>query len=148
MKTSLEARRGRRRIAMTLIALAAPLIALFGFAAPASAAPSYCSLGRACVWDDPDFNTNGSYAGVLWFEYYVTPMSSYNYAGTSVNAGNTADSWFNNGRYSVACFYDTATGGYGGSSVCLNTNQGDGNIENSSGIVQGLAWDPNAAKFV
>lgn len=100
MKTSLEVRRGRRRIAMTLIALAAPLIALFGFAAPASAAPSYCSLGRACVWDDS------------------------------------------------ACFYDTATGGYGGSSVCLNTNQGDGNIENSSGIVQGLAWDPNAAKFV
>lgn len=99
----------RRRLAAWLVAALASAGAIFGAAAPASAAPTdYCSYGTACVWDDPSYNTNGNYGALLWFQYSVSNMSNYRYSGTSITAGNTADSWYNNGASSWACFYDNA----------------------------------------
>lgn len=151
MSQSAMSSRVRKWGGFTATALAVLFAAVIG-AAPAQAAPqNYCGLGKACVWDDPDYNTNGNYAGLLWFEYYVTPMSNYVYNGTGISAGDTADSWYNNGRSSTACFYDGANyyAGPGGDRArCLVKGSGDGNIENSAGIIQGVTWDPNSAKFV
>ena len=46
MKTSLEVRRGHRGLAVALIALAVPLVALFGFAAPNGS-----GLVQGLAWD-------------------------------------------------------------------------------------------------
>lgn len=139
--------RVKRYLAGAAAMLITPLAFAIGIAAPAQANPAnYCNYRTACVWDDPAYNTNGNYAGLLWFEYYVENMSNFNYHGTNITAGNTADSWFNNGAHATACFYDYAN--YGGSYRCLAPGQGDGNIANHAGIIQGVKWDPNSAKFI
>ncbi|WP_110589790.1 hypothetical protein [Microbacterium suaedae] len=139
----------RRRLATWLVAALASAGAIFGLAAPASAAPQdYCDSGTACVWDDPSYNTNGNYGALLWFEFYVGNMSNYNYRGTSITAGNTADSWYNNGNSSTACFYDHAYYEPRSTRKCLERGTGDGNIANQAGLIQNVTWDPNSAKFI
>lgn len=143
------------KLKKTMAAMGVAALATVGLllAAPAAnAAPQdYCPLGAVCVWDDPGYNTNGNYGALLGFQNYVTPMTDYHYYGTNVNAGNTADSWYNHGRYATACFYDGAGYSAGSSGTryeCLNPGDGDGNIANNSGIITGIGWDPNSAKFV
>lgn len=117
----------------------------------ANAAPSdYCARGAACLWDDPSYNTNGNYAALHGFNYFSNPMDGQYYVGSTVPVKDTADSWYNNGRTSTACFYDKAN--YVGASWCIAplapNGQGDGNIANSVGLVYGVNWDPASAKFI
>ncbi|WP_431807794.1 peptidase inhibitor family I36 protein [Microbacterium paraoxydans] len=148
--TTRRAGMGRRVAALVFSAVAATS-AMLMVAPAASAAPSdYCGRGKACLWDDASYNTNGNYAALHWFEYFSNPMDGYVYAGTGIGVKDTADSWYNNGRTSTACFYDRA--GYQGASWCIGpaspSGQGDGNIENNSGLVYGVTWDPASAKFI
>lgn len=137
----------RMKMVLGMAAVAAALFVGIGGAAPAHADPTgYCIAGRACVWDDPEYKTQGSEGRLLWFEFSVTPMSAYNYISSTITAGDTADSWYNNGNVSTACFYDLAD--YSGSRQCLTKKTGDGNIANTSGYIQNINWDPNSAKFI
>lgn len=137
----------RRRFATWLVAALASGGAIFGLAAPASAAPQdYCNSGTACMWDDTSYQTNGNPNALVWFEYYIDDMSNMAYRGTTTTASNTADSWYNNGVYATARFYDVAN--YQGSHRDLDPQEGDGNIANNAGIIQDVDWDPNSAEFI
>lgn len=153
MNVSVTSRFGRLRgkVAAVALAVAAATLGTLVVAPAANAAPSdYCQRGRACLWDDASYNTNGNYAALHWFEYFSNPMDGYVYIGTSIPVKDTADSWYNNGRTSTACFYNEAN--YQSASWCIGplspSGQGDGNIENSTGLVYNVSWDPASAKFI
>lgn len=55
-------------------------------------------------------------------------MGTLNYSGTGLNAGNSANSAFNNGATNVAYFYDTV--GYGTPRFQLSVNSGDNDFGN------------------
>lgn len=77
----------------------------------AHAAIGDCDTGDACVWRDSGFKTNGYGRGWVAFEYDINNYSAYFYNGfahtSQYNAGRSASSLVNNGRYSRACFYDS-----------------------------------------
>lgn len=124
-----------------VVALAMPL----SVAAPANAAPSHCPSGNACIWRDHTYQTNGSGTALVKFQRYIPRYSTWQYAGTSINANNNALSAYNNGNSERVRFYNGNGGG--GSYFQLAIKTGDGNISNSSGYIQNRSWRPSSGYF-
>lgn len=84
-------------------------------ASPASAATSNCASGYFCIWEDHDYQTNGSGSALVRFEFYIPNYGLWNYSGTSLNAANSASSLYNHssGGNRVRIFTETNQNGAG-----------------------------------
>lgn len=123
------------------VAMAAPLMV----AAPASAASSDCPSGKTCIWQDHTYETNGSGIAYVAFGSYIPDFSQWDYATTTISAGNNAISVYNNGNSQSVRIYDQANRGGGYFQLAIKT--GDGNISNTAGYIQGVTWRPNSGYF-
>jgi hypothetical protein len=71
-----------------------------------------CSSGNGCVWEDSNFNTNGSTSARKDFSLWDGSFHNENYVGTAVNAGDSATSAWNSGTaQTVSFFIDTGCSG-------------------------------------
>ncbi len=91
------------------VALAA-IVAAIVVAVPAQAAPSYCPSGYACIWEDPDYKTDGVTSRVIKYEYKIYEMDTFNYYWSPWHGfywgGNNGSSAYNNGNSYGTRWYD------------------------------------------
>ncbi|MBF0817631.1 hypothetical protein E4U02_14585 [Microbacterium paludicola] len=87
-----------RRATVLVTTVASLLAANLLLAAPANAAPANCPSGTTCLWEDPNYLTNGSSARLQWYRYSIANFRNYTYQGTSINLANTVTSVYNNGN--------------------------------------------------
>lgn len=74
-------------------------------AAPAHAAKSNCPSGYTCTWGDSDFKTAGIDSALVKFQFYIPNYGTWNYAGTGLNAANSANSIYNHGVSETSSLY-------------------------------------------
>lgn len=128
----------KRKLTTAVVAVVTALASLTGFAAPAGAAYTDCSSGRACLW------TGYSYPG--------TPNASFLSSVILSGSNNQISSIVNNGNSSVARFYDA--GNHSGVYIALNNPARGGQTRDpdlSNGInATSENWDNriSSAKFV
>lgn len=103
-------------------------VAGLAVATPANAAPTGCDYRWACIWDSAGYVTAGSGYNEFQFQYYVNDFGTWNYDNTGLNAGNSANSAFNNGATDGAYFADNINGG--GAYFHLSRNSGDADFGN------------------
>ncbi|MBD3941761.1 peptidase inhibitor family I36 protein [Microbacterium sp. NEAU-LLC] len=126
----------RKRVTVAAIGAAALVSAsVAGIAGPASAALSDCPSSYLCIWKDASFATAGSGTAYVKFQQYIPDYATWDYAGTSYDANNSATSIYNHGVTETAYMYaednkDTLLFDIprGNSNWALGGNQGD-NIE-------------------
>lgn len=111
------------------------LLASVGFAGTASAAAGDCPSTYACIWRDANYVTNGS--GVKHVKFFAChhDFRVSSYAGTTINANDSASSVSNRGTQASATFYVDNL--YKGTSFTLAKGTGDGNLSDSSGHAPG-----------
>jgi hypothetical protein len=129
---------------------AAALVALVGsvgLAGAASAAAGDCPSAYACTWRDANYVTGTSGAAHVKFHSCHHDFRLSTYAGTSINANDSASSVSNRGTQSSATFYVDNL--YTGTSFTLAKGTGDGNLSDASGNAPGGFNDRlSSAKFV
>ncbi len=123
------------------------LVGSVGLAGAASAAAGDCPSTYACIWRDANYVTGTSGTAHVKFHSCHHDFRLSNYAGTTINANDSASSVSNRGTVSSASFYlDTL---YAGPSFTLAKGTGDGNLSDSSGNAPGGFNDKlSSAKFV
>ncbi|MFC4243716.1 peptidase inhibitor family I36 protein [Gryllotalpicola reticulitermitis] len=121
-----------KRSSRSLLGAATALAIVVGgvlAAAPANAAaPSSCTSGRACLWDNANYKTANSTGNLLWFVQYVDDARRYTYSNTKISAHDSANSAFNNGRTDAAYFWEHEQ--YRGLWFKLARGQGDSDFGN------------------
>lgn len=137
----------------TLRVAAAAFVALVGsvgLAGAASAAAGDCPSTYACIWRDANYVTGtSSTAGAAHVKFHSChhDFRLSTYAGTSINANDSASSASNRGTQSSATFYVDNL--YTGTSFTLAKGTGDGNLSDSSGNAPGGFNDKlSSGKFV
>ena len=110
-----------------MIAVALPAGAL---ATAEAAVATTCSTGQSCVWEDPNYQTNGNTFGKLPFVQYIPHFNQWSYQGTSLSAHDNASSMHNHGTQQTVYYFknDNCTG----SSFSRGINQTDGDFTNGT----------------
>jgi hypothetical protein len=113
----------------SLAALAIAVPALIAGTA-SSAAATTCGSGYSCVWEDPNYVTNGNTLAHIKFYYYIPELGSWNYNGTSVSGHDTASSMHNNGTSQTVYYYVDSY--CSGTSFSRSAGQMDGDFTNDT----------------
>lgn len=128
MKAIAKYRTHRIGARLTALALAVGLSAAGGIAtaAAASAAAWDCPVGYACAWESGGYTTARSGTAHISFFQCQHDFSLRNYAGTSINADNSASSVHNRGQYETVIFYTGVN--YTGLPFAFAVSGGDTNL--------------------
>lgn len=94
---------GRVAALMASLIVAAGIVSIAG---PAQAATGDCPSGSACIWRDSNYATSGVGSALVKFAMYIPDYGTWNYAGTSLNGGNSATSVYNNGNSQNTYYFD------------------------------------------
>lgn len=120
-----------RPVVAVLITMVAGL-SLFVVAQPAMAIDG-CSSGRACLWEDAGYNTNGNTLGSYSFQFFDSTFHNNTYAGTSITVADMASSVWNQGNSQTVYFY-LHVGCDGPPLFTIPPlGNGDGNLNNGTG---------------
>jgi hypothetical protein len=119
----------------TLVASGALLAG--GVALAPAASANNCPSGNACIWQDPNFVTNGNANAYVKDALYIPVYGSWNYAGTASNAGDSASSVTNVGNFETATFWISPNCPVGTGNFSLVIQSGDGDLTNSTGQAPG-----------
>ena len=127
--------RSRSARRLTTILLTSATLVLAGAATSASAAedPSYrcAEAGKwACIWRDAGYTTNGSGRALVGINDRIPRLSTWDYAGSGVNADNSASSAKNRGTWARVRFFKDAN--YYGPYFTLAAGQYDGDFNNGT----------------
>lgn len=142
-------RHARPLLTKAMRVAAAALVALLGsvgLAGTASAAAGDCPSAYACLWGDANYQTKGIGTAHVKFHSCHHDLRLSTYAGTTINANDSASSVSNRGIQSSASFYPDIL--YAGPPFTLAKGTGDGNLSDSSGNAPGGFNDKlSSAKF-
>jgi hypothetical protein len=119
----------KRRMISALTVSATLVLGGVALAAPASATD--CPSGYTCIWGDSGYKTGTKTSAYVGFQNYIANFTAYNYAGTSINANDSASSVSNNGTSSTVYLYKNANKSSLAFSLARGT--GDGDLSDSSG---------------
>jgi hypothetical protein len=125
-----RSRLGRRR-AIALAGVGVVLGSLALSAAPANAAaPANCPAYDVCVWRDSGYETSGNTAGVVVFGHYIPAYDTWDYYGTTLNAGDSISSTYNNGATHTAYYFKGNSAG--GAVFTKGAGTGDSDFNNGT----------------
>lgn len=119
-----------KRIVLILTVM---VLSSFAVLPAVNAAP--CNSGFSCIWGDQNFQTAGSSANKIAFQFYIPNFGSWVYANTGQSGANSATSVTNEGVAQRVYYYDNT--GCNVFSFSLAVNTGDQHLNDSSGQVPG-----------